>query len=185
MQEREEYDKISDELNKKEVLFVAQTLTEFFSGLGLSNELVIFIVSLLPIVELRGGLIAAAILQVPWYIAFPVCFVGNMLPVPLVLLFIRKIFTWMRKVKWLSKSIDKLEAKTRKKGARIQKGWLAGLIVFVGIPLPGTGAWTGALAADLFDIRFKHALPAIALGVAIAGTIMLIVSYFIPGLFGF
>ena len=67
----------------------------------------------------------------------------------------------------------------------MQKGWLIGLILFVGIPLPGTGAWTGALIAELFDIRIRHSLPAIATGVAMAGGIMLVVSYFIPGLFGF
>ncbi len=164
---------------------MAETLTRYFTDLGLSREWVIFLVSLLPIVELRGGLIAAAILGVKWYIAFPICFLGNMLPIPFILLFIRKIFQWLKQVKWLKGMIETLESKTRKKGEKIQKGWLIGLIVFVGIPLPGTGAWTGALAADLFDIRFKHALPAIALGAAIAGGIMLIVSYFIPGLFGF
>lgn len=164
---------------------MAQSLTEFFNGLGLSPELVVFIISLLPIIELRGGLIAAAILGVPWYVAFPICFVGNMLPIPFILLFIRKIFKLLKKIKWLQKPITVLEAKTRKKGERIQKGWLIGLILFVGIPLPGTGAWTGALAADLFDIRIRHSLPAIALGVAIAGAIMLIVSYLVPGFFGF
>lgn len=164
---------------------MAETLTEFFSGLGLSNEMVIFLVSVLPVIELRGGLIAAAVLGVKWYVAFPICFVGNMLPIPFILLFIRKIFAWMKQIGWLKKWIEKLENKTRKKGARIQKGWLIGLIIFVGIPLPGTGGWTGALAADLFDIRFKHALPAIAIGVALAGTIMLILTYFFPGLFGF
>jgi uncharacterized membrane protein len=170
---------------KKGEIAVAETLTEFFRSIGLSNELVIFAISMLPILELRGGLIAAAILGVPWYIAFPVCFVANMLPIPFVLMFIRRIFKWMRKIKWLQKPIDKLEAKTRKKGEKIQKGWLIGLLLFVGIPLPGTGAWTGALAADLFDIRIRHSLPTIALGVALAGCIMLVVSYFIPGLFGF
>ena len=164
---------------------MAETLTAFFQDLGLSKELVVFVVSLLPVVELRGGLIAAAILGLDWYIAFPICFVGNMLPIPFILLFIRKIFNWMKKIGWLRKWIEKLEQKTMKKGARIKKGWLIGLIIFVGIPLPGTGGWTGALAADLFDIRFKHALPAIAIGVALAGCIMLILTYFFPGLFGF
>lgn len=164
---------------------MAEALTEFFRNMGLSKEWVVFAVSMLPIIELRGGLIAAAILNVPWYVAFPVCFAGNMLPIPFVLLFIRRIFKLLRKIKWLQKPIDALESKTRKKGSKIQRGWLVGLILFVGIPLPGTGAWTGALAADLFDIRIRHSLPAIALGVAIAGGIMLIISYFIPGLFGF
>ena len=164
---------------------MAQTLTEFFSQMGLTPEVVIFIVSLLPIVELRGGLIAAALLGVKWYIALPICVIGNMLPIPFILLFIRRIFQWLKKIRWLQGTIDKLEAKTRKKGENIQKRRLIGLVIFVGIPLPGTGAWTGALAADLLDIRIKHSLPAITLGVILAGTVMLTVSYFIPGLFGF
>lgn len=164
---------------------MAETLTEFFQGMGLSPYGVIALVSMLPFVELRGGLIAAAILNIPWYYSLPVCFVANMIPIPFILLFIRQIFKVLKKINWLKPTIDKLEAKARKKGQKIKKGWLVGLTLFVGIPLPGTGAWTGALIADLFDIRIRHSLPAIALGVALAGGIMLIVSYFIPGLFGF
>ena len=164
---------------------MAATLTAYFQELGLAPEIVIFIVSLLPIVELRGGLIAAALLGVKWYIALPICVVGNMLPIPFILLFIRKVFGWLKKIRWLQGTIVKLEAQTRKKGEKIQKKRLLGLMLFVGIPLPGTGAWTGALAADLLDLCIKHSLPAITLGVILAGAIMLIVSYFIPGLFGF
>lgn len=164
---------------------MAETLTNFFGEIGLSPYAVIFVISLLPFVELRGGLIAAAILNIPWYYAFPVCFVANMLPIPFILLFIRQIFKLLKKLNKIKPMIEKLESKARKKGKKIQKGWLAGLILFVGIPLPGTGAWTGALIADLFDIRIRHSLPAIAIGVALAGSIMLVVSYFIPGLFGF
>lgn len=164
---------------------MAQTLTEFFQSIGLSPYFVIIVVSVLPFVELRGGLIAAAILNIPWYYALPVCFVANMIPIPFILLFIRKIFKMLKKIEKLKPTIEKLENKARTKGKEIQKGWLIGLTLFVGIPLPGTGAWTGALIADLFDIRIRHSLPAIALGVAMAGGIMLVVSYFIPGLFGF
>lgn len=164
---------------------MAESLTNYFQELGLAPELVIFVVSLLPIIELRGGLIAAAILGVEWYVALPLCIVGNMLPIPFILLFIRKVFGWLKKITWLQGTIEKLETKTRKKGEKIQKKRLLGLMLFVGIPLPGTGAWTGALAADLLDLRMKHSLPAIALGVVLASVIMLVVSYFIPGLFGF
>ena len=143
------------------------------------------LVSMLPVVELRGGIPFGVGLGLPLPLAVIASVTGNMLPIPFVLLFIRRIFKLLRKIKWLQKPIDALESKTRKKGSKIQRGWLVGLILFVGIPLPGTGAWTGALAADLFDIRIRHSLPAIALGVAIAGGIMLIISYFIPGLFGF
>ena len=164
---------------------MAETLTQFFGEIGLSPYAVIIVVSMLPFVELRGGLIAAALLNIPWYYAFPVCFVANMIPIPFILLFIRQIFKILKKIKWLCPTIEKLEAKARKKGDKMQKGWLVGLTLFVGIPLPGTGAWTGALIADLFDIRIRHSLPAITVGVIMAGCIMLVVSYFIPGLFGF
>ncbi len=164
---------------------MAQQLTEMLHQWGLSPEMVIFIISLLPVIELRGGLIAAALLGVKWYVALPICVAGNMLPIPFVLLFLRRVFKWLRKIRWLQKPIDALEARARKRGKRIQTGTLIGLILFVGIPLPGTGAWTGALAADLFDIRLSHSLPAIGLGVLLAGAIMLVLSYFVPGLFGF
>ena len=144
------------------------------------------LVSMLPVVELRGAIpFGHNVLELGIWPTFLAAAFGNMLPIPFILLFIRKIFAWMKQIGWLKKWIEKLENKTRKKGARIQKGWLIGLIIFVGIPLPGTGGWTGALAADLFDIRFKHALPAITIGVALAGAIMLILTYFFPGLFGF
>lgn len=164
---------------------MAETLTEFFREMGLSPYAVVAVVSMLPFVELRGGLIAAAILNIPWYFSLPVCFAANMLPIPFILLFIRKIFHVLKRIGFLRPTIDRLESKARKKGKNMKKGWLAGLVFFVGIPLPGTGAWTGALIADLFDIRIRHSLPAIAMGVALAGVIMLVVSYFIPGLFGF
>ena len=100
---------------------MAESLTNYFQELGLAPELVIFVVSLLPIIELRGGLIAAAILGVEWYVALPLCIVGNMLPIPFILLFIRKVFGWLKKITWLQGTIEKLETKTRKKGEKIQK----------------------------------------------------------------
>ena len=162
-----------------------ESITSLLESWNLAPELVIFIVSMLPILELRGGLIVAAILGVPWYIAMPICVVGNMLPIPFVLLFVRKIFNWLGRFDWCSRVIRRFENKVIKKGSKIQNRWVVGLYLFVAIPLPGTGGWTGALAADLFDIRFKRALPVIFLGVLSAGTIMLVLSYFIPGLFGF
>lgn len=161
---------------------MAETLTQFFQGLGLSNEAVIFIISALPVVELRGGLIMAALLGMKWYVAVPICIIGNLLPIPFVLLFIRKILNLLKKVRFFDKIITWLENRTRNKGKKIQNGWLAGLAVFVGIPLPGTGAWTGALAADLFDIKFKPALFAIVLGVLMASVIVTVICYGFPSL---
>lgn len=145
-------------------------------------ELVIFLVSLLPILELRGGMLAAALLNVPWAIAFPICVVGNMLPIPFELLFIRKIFDLLRKVKGIRKIVNKLDERARKKAEseKFQKYSYLGLFFFVAIPLPGTGAWTGGLIADILDIRIKKAFPIITVGVIVAGLIMTFITYIIP-----
>lgn len=156
----------------------------FIEALGnLPEELVVFIISLMPILELRGGLVAASLLGVPWHIAFPICVIGNMLPIPFILLFIKKIFKILRKWPLFRTIIPKLEKKAGEKGSLINKGRFIGLFSFVAIPLPGTGAWMGALAATMLDIRMKRSFPIIFLGVLTAGIIMSVLSYFIPGLF--
>ena len=156
---------------------------------SLPPELIVFVISLLPILELRGGLVAAALLGVEWYIAFPICVIGNMLPMPFILLFIKQIFKFLRKVPGFKKLIPYLEEKAGQKGSLINKGRFIGLFSFVAIPLPGTGAWMGALAATLLDIRMKRSFPIIFLGVITAGVIMLLVAYALPDLcaqlFGF
>ena len=119
---------------------LADTLTNFFTERGIAPELVVFIISLMPILELRGGLIAAAILNISPFVAVPICIIGNLLPIPFVLLFIRKIFNLLKKNKRIARWVEKLEARTRKKGSKLQTGKIIGLIIFVGIPLPGTGA---------------------------------------------
>lgn len=149
----------------------------------LSAELVVFVISMLPIFELRGGLIAAAIVGIDWYIAFPICVIGNMLPIPFVLLFIRKIFDWLKKFRIFKKLIVKLDERAKKKSESISKYVLWGLFTFVAIPLPGTGAWTGALVADVLDIRIKKSFPIIFIGVITAGLIISFVSYVIPMIF--
>lgn len=147
----------------------------------ISDEWIIFIISLFPILELRGGLIAAGLLNVPWVEAFAICFVGNMLPVPFILLFIRKIFEIMKRSKAFEKIVNKMEKKAEKNSEKVKKYELFGLFLLVAIPLPGTGAWTGALVAALMDIRLKKSLPAIALGVIAAGLIVSAVMYGIVG----
>ena len=151
----------------------------------ISSEVIAFIVSMMPVLELRGGLIAAKIMEIDFLKAFVICYIGNMLPIPFILLFIRKIFNWLKKIPAVEKTIVKLEARSIRKADKIQKYRLWGLLLFVGIPLPGTGAWTGALIADLFDIRIKHSLPVIAAGVLIAGIIISALSYGLFGLLGF
>lgn len=161
---------------------LAQTLVEFF-GNTIPAELTIFIVSLLPILELRGGMIAAALLSVPFGRAFWICLLGNLLPLPFILWLIRPFFNWLRRTKHLKKVADWLERKTEKNKEKVLKYETWGLLIFVAIPLPGTGGWTGALVAAMLDMPMKKSLPAICLGVLVAGAIMSIVTYGLPALF--
>ena len=141
------------------------------------EELVAFVISLFPVLECRGGMIAARIMEIPFVTAFLLCYLGNMVPIPFILLFIKKIFEFLRRFSFFEKIISKFEEKAEKNADKIlrYKSW--GLLIFVAIPLPGTGGWTGALMAALLDIRFKRALPIIALGVLIAGFIMSGLTY--------
>ena len=141
------------------------------------EELVAFVISLCPVLECRGGMIAARLMEIPFIKAFLICYIGNMLPIPFLILFIRKIFDFLRRFKFFSKIVEKLEAKTEKNKEKVLKYEAWGLLLFVAIPLPGTGGWTGALMAALLDIRMKKSLPIIALGVLIAGFIMSALTY--------
>lgn len=158
-------------------------LVEWFMGVlhGLSGELVALIISMVPLLELRGGLLAASLLHVDILKAVPLCILGNVIPVPFILLFITPIFTAMKKTKMFRPLVEKIEKKAMSKSDKIEKGYFWGLALFVGIPLPGTGAWTGALIAALLGIPVKKALPAILLGILIATIIMSAVSYGLLG----
>ena len=157
----------------------------FVTNLGgkVGKELILFIISMVPILELRGGLLAAgpAFLNIPMWRAIPVGIIGNLLPIPFILLLITKIFDWMKGTKRLKPVVEKLEKKAMSQSANIEKYEFWGLVAFVGIPLPGTGAWTGALIAALLGIRFRKAFPAIVIGVCLAACIMTIISYGIDG----
>ncbi len=155
----------------------------FTSTLGnyVSAEVMVFIISLFPILELRGGLIAAWMLKVPLLKAIPICIIGNILPIPLILLFIKKIFAWMRRFRFFAKIVEWLEQKAMGKKDQIERYEFWGLVLFVGIPLPGTGAWTGSLIAALLDIDFKKAIAAELLGIVIATFIVSVVSYGLLG----
>lgn len=159
---------------------LANWLTDAMSGLP--AELVIFVISMIPILELRGGIVAASLLSVPITTAIPICIIGNIIPIPFILLFITKIFELMKKTKLFRPLVEKLESKAMGKSDKIKKYEFVGLMLFVGIPLPGTGAWTGSLIAALLRIKNKKAVPAIFLGLLMATVIMCIVSYFIPWL---
>lgn len=149
------------------------------------NELIVFIVSMIPVLELRGGMVAARLLDVNLLPAFAISFVGNMVPIPFILIFIRKIFQFLRDKKGFSKIIEKLEIRSMRQSEKVKRWREWGLLLFVAIPLPGTGGWTVALIAALIDMRIKKSLPIIATGVLIAGFIMAILTYGLPALLGF
>ena len=154
-------------------------MTEFL------DHLWVFFISMLPIVELRGGIPAGALLGLPLWSNYLVSIVGNFLPVPFILLFIRKILAWMKTTRHFARIALWLEEKAQKKSDQVMRYASLGLFLFVAIPLPGTGAWTGALIASLLDMRMKYALPAIFLGVLTAGVIMSLASYGVVGIFEF
>ncbi|MGN0169902.1 MAG: COG2426 family protein [Lachnospiraceae bacterium] len=143
----------------------------------ISREAIVFVISLMPILELRGGLLAASLLQVPITTAIPLCVVGNILPIPFILLFIKKIFAWMRRFRPFARLVDWLENKAMSKSDKISRIEFWGLMLFVGIPIPGTGAWMGSLIAALLDIDWKKAILAELLGICLATVIMSFVSY--------
>ena len=149
---------------------VFQFLTNDTTGKCLFTMLV----SMIPIIELRGGLPFGVALGLPYYLAFPAAVIGNLIPAPFIIVYIRRIFELMRRyLPKLNGIVDKLERKAHLKGKKMQKYQYLGLWLFVAIPLPGTGAWTGSLAAAFLGMRLKKAMPAVVLGVLTAGCIML------------
>lgn len=153
---------------------------------NIPNELKLLIVSMIPIIELRGAIpLGVAILGMNVWETFIISFIGNILPVPFLILLTRPIFSWLKKTKLLAPLVHKLESRIEKKSAKVMKNAALGLFLFVAIPLPGTGAWTGSMIASMFDMRFKYALPSIVIGVAVAGIIMSIGSYGLASLINF
>lgn len=146
-------------------------------GQYVSAKAVIFMVSVIPILECRGGLIVASLLKVNIWQAIPICVIGNIIPIPFILLFIKRIFRWMKRFEWGRPIVEKLERRAGSKSDGISHGEFVGLLLFVGIPLPGTGAWTGALIASLLEMDVKKASIAIFLGVLLATVIVSSVSY--------
>lgn len=158
-------------------------VTWFTSTLGahISREAIVFIISLFPILELRGGILASSLLDVTMWKGILISAVGNILPIPFILIFIKKIFTAMKKTKLLRPLVEKMENKAMKKRDQIEKYEFWGLVLFVGIPLPGTGAWTGSLIAALLGVKFKKAFPAVIIGICMATVIMWFISYVLLG----
>ena len=161
-----------------------EVLVQWFSNhlsQFISPEGAVFIISMIPILELRGGLLAASLLKISAAKALPICIVGNIIPIPFILLFIRQIFKWMKKTKLFRGLIIKMENRAMGKSDQIKRYEFLGLLLFVGIPLPGTGAWTGALIASLLEVDIKKSSSAILCGLFMASAIMYIVSYGIVG----
>lgn len=161
---------------------IINSIIKLFSGLTalkFGKELIVFIISIMPILELRGGLIAASLLNVSPLTGYIVSIIGNTLPVPFILLFINKILDWMgkSKIKWMNKLSKWLDKKARKHKDSIEKYGYLGLILFVGVPLPGTGAWTGCLAASVLNMDKKKSFISIMLGIIMASIIMMLISY--------
>ncbi len=140
-------------------------------------QLAVTLVSMLPILELRAGIPFARVLNLPLAEALLFSVIGNIIPIPFILLFITKIFDFLRPTKTLGGLIRKLENRAMNRSDKIARAEFWGLVAFVGIPLPGTGGWTGALIAALLKIDLKKASAAILLGIAIAATIMSLISY--------
>ena len=142
-------------------------------------------IAALPVLELRGAIPYGGANGLPYFGVLAVSVIGNMLPVPFIILFVRKIFDWMKKKsKFLAGIAEKLEKRAENKMDVIEKYEMLGLFILVAIPLPGTGAWTGSLISALLGLRLKNAFPMILLGVLTAGVIMMIISYGVGAIIG-
>lgn len=154
---------------------LVELIVETFGG-KISKEIIVFVVSMIPILELRGSILAAGFLKMEFLSTFIIAVIGNMIPIPFILIFIDKIFGWLKKT-GLKNMVEKLENKALSKSDQIRKYGRFGLFLFVAIPLPGTGAWTGALAATLLRMKFKDSIGPIFAGVVVAGLIMSLLSF--------
>ena len=151
-----------------------------FAGLTatiLGKKILIFIISLMPILELRGGLLAASLLGLKPLESYIICIIANILPIPFVLWFINGILNWMRNSKHLNKFAGWLDKKVDKHKGKIEKFGYWGVVLFVGIPLPGTGAWTGSLIASVLELNKKKTFIAVLAGIFMASVIMMLFSY--------
>lgn len=153
---------------------IVNTLVDWLKGVP--PIVVVAFLSMLPLLELRGGVLAAAILGIDWKIALPVCMLANAVPVPFIVLFMDKILALLKKTR-LKKLVVFLENKAAKGSASVNRYKRFGLYLFVAVPLPTTGAWTGSLIASLFRMNVKDSFISIFLGIITAGLIMALVSY--------
>lgn len=150
--------------------------------------LYVFLISMIPVIELRGAVPVARTMDLNVYVALWVCVLGNVLPVPFIYFFARKILTWGARKRYVGKVCNYFLVKGERAGQRLSKkgrgGMFVALMLFVGIPIPGTGAWTGTLGASFLDMGFKHTVLSVCLGVILAGIIMTVVSMLGLHIFG-
>ena len=144
----------------------------------LTDYLIAFGMSMVPVLELRGSLFWAAAAGINPIVAYIICVIGNILPVPFLIRFVRPVFEWMKnRTTWMRNIVEKLEAKAHDKSDVIKKYEMLGLFLLVAIPLPGTGAWTGSLVAAVLGMRVKDSFPMIVLGVMAAGVVVSLAAY--------
>lgn len=147
-------------------------------GTYLGNVIMTAFISMVPVVELRGAIPAGVANGLPVTTAMIAAVVGNLIPVPIIVLFVRKVFAWMRETSVrLDSIVARFESKASSKSELVEKYEFFGLILLVAVPLPGTGAWTGALVAAMMEMRLKTCFPAIVIGVLIAGVIVSYITY--------
>jgi len=140
------------------------------------NEILIMAISMIPVIELRGAIPVAFAMGMEWWKALIICIIGNILPVPFIVVYMKPLFNFFRKSRFFVGAVEWLEKRTMKKAETVLKYSAIALFAFVAIPLPGTGAWTGAMIAAILGMRLKHAMPAISIGVLTAGIIMCMLS---------
>lgn len=151
---------------------------KWLTATGVGELVFTMLVSMVPVIELRGGIPFGVALGLNPWVAFLACIIGNIIPVPFIIVYIRRIFGWMRRrLPRLDGMVDRLEKKAHLKGRKVNKYKYIGLFLFVAIPLPGTGAWTGALAAAFLDMPLRKALPSIFLGILAAGFLVTGLTY--------
>ena len=153
-------------------------MLSWLTGTTIGKFISTFFISMVPIVELRLGLPYGIALGLDYPLALTAALIGNMIPVPFIIVYIERIFAWLRRhFGKLDSFIAKLEDKAHLKGETVRKYGPWGLLIFVAVPLPGTGAWTGALIAALLDMKVKQAAPCILLGVCIAAAIITAITF--------
>ena len=147
------------------------------TGMAFGKEIMVFIISLMPILELRGGLLAASLIGLDPLPSYIISIIGNILPIPFILWFMGSILKWMHGKKHLDKFATWLDKKVEKNRSKIENVGFWGLVIFVGIPLPGTGAWTGFVIASVLQMDKKKSFLAATLGVIMASIIMMFISF--------